>query len=294
MKPAQSPSSALAPDSRRSLILCAIGAVAGLGLAGMGLFTAQGTRTSHVPPEDIALVNGVPILVSDYETQVRDLYGVSLSQTSRQQRKGVLASMIREEIYVQRGVELGMQNDVIEVRSALVAAVEGQQTVNAIAAPVDSSELLAFYKAHPDKYSSEGTIDLDDYVAPDASKAQAATTALRAGQPSQAIIAMGLKPGSRMTDGSEYYFAAEAHLGKPLFTVARDLKDGQVSDPVQAEDGWHVLVMRRNSPPVERPYDTLKDKVLQDVREDKAARLHTAAEGFLRKRADILYAKGAE
>ena len=294
MKPAQFPSSALAPNARRSLILCAIGAVAGLGLAGMGLFTAQGTRTLHVPPEDIALVNGVPILVSDYETQVRDLYGVSLSQASRQQRKGVLASMIREEIYVQRGVELGMQNDVIEVRAALVAAVEGQQTVNAIAAPIDDTELIAFYKTHPDKYSSEGTIDLDDYVTSDASKALAAATALRAGQPPQAIIAMGLKPGGRMTDGREYYFAAEAHLGKALFTVARALKDQQVSDPIQAEDGWHVLVMRRNSPPVERPYDTLKDRVLQDIREDKAARLHTAAEGFLRQRADILYAKGAE
>jgi hypothetical protein len=50
------------PNARRSLILCAAGALIGLGIAGLGLFTAQGTRTASVPAEDVALVNQVPIL----------------------------------------------------------------------------------------------------------------------------------------------------------------------------------------------------------------------------------------
>ena len=47
------------PSARRSLMLCAAGAVLGLVIAGFGLFTAHGTRTAGVPAEDVALVNGV-------------------------------------------------------------------------------------------------------------------------------------------------------------------------------------------------------------------------------------------
>ena len=60
-------------STRRSLILCALGAILGLAIAGLGLFTARGTRTAAVPAEDAALVNQVPILMSDYVQQLRAL-----------------------------------------------------------------------------------------------------------------------------------------------------------------------------------------------------------------------------
>jgi hypothetical protein len=44
----------------RSMVLCAIGAVVGLAIAGVGLFSARGTATHTVPPEDIALVKQRP------------------------------------------------------------------------------------------------------------------------------------------------------------------------------------------------------------------------------------------
>jgi len=59
------------PNARRSLILLAIGAVIGLGIAGFGLFTAKGTTSHAVPPEAAALVNQQPLLISDYVTQLQ-------------------------------------------------------------------------------------------------------------------------------------------------------------------------------------------------------------------------------
>ena len=44
----------------RSMICFAIGATVGLGIAGVGLFTAKGTATHVVPPENVALVNQRP------------------------------------------------------------------------------------------------------------------------------------------------------------------------------------------------------------------------------------------
>jgi hypothetical protein len=61
-------------DSRRSFLLLALGAMAGLAMAGYGLFTAKGTSTGRLPPEDIALVNQKPIYRSDFFIQSQALY----------------------------------------------------------------------------------------------------------------------------------------------------------------------------------------------------------------------------
>ena len=111
-------------NERRSLTLCAVAAVLGLAIAGVGLFNARGTRIAGVPPEDAAVVNRSPILLSDYVAQLQALYNVSPSQATPAQKRATLNSMIREELYVQRGIELGLQNDFMEVRNSLVSAVE--------------------------------------------------------------------------------------------------------------------------------------------------------------------------
>src|ERR1700728_4510376 len=54
----------------RTMILCAIGAIVGHAIAGVGLFSARGMSTHNVPPEDIALVNQRPVLLSDFVTQL--------------------------------------------------------------------------------------------------------------------------------------------------------------------------------------------------------------------------------
>lgn len=281
------------PSPTRSLVFCSIGAFLGLAIAGFGLFTAGGTRTSHVPSADVALVNGVPILMSDFISQINALYGVPLSQATPEQRKAVLDAMIREELYVQRGIELGLQNDIIEVRQALVGAVEAQQVANAIATPVSEAEMRATYTQNPDRYSTEGRLTLDDYIAPDLPKATSAVNALRTGQDLSAVIrAQDLEPSGLITDGTEFYFAAKIHLGDALFSIARSLQQGQVADPIEEGGRWHVMIMRQNIPPQLRPFDTLKDKLMEDVRDATTAHLHETSEGFLLKRADILVAKG--
>lgn len=271
--------------ARRSLLLCAVGAVVGLGIAGFGLFTAQGTRTANVPAEDAALVNNVPILRSDLIQQVTALYSVPFSQATREQRQKVLEDMIREELYVQRGVEMGLPNDDIDVRQALYQATEGQIAQDAMTARPSEQELQAWYAAHRAKYASEGIMTLHEYLLPKGSADAARIVAALRGGASAASL--GLKSSGRVDDGEEFYFAAEIHLGKQVFAVARGLKDGAVSDPIAAADGIHILQMVRNQAPVPTPYDKAHDQVLSDFLSDKVARLQEGNKRFLKKRADV-------
>ncbi|WP_353228726.1 peptidylprolyl isomerase [Novosphingobium sp.] len=272
------------PVGRRSLALAAAGALIGLAIAGYGLFTAQGTRTAIVPAEDAALINNVPLLRADMIAQVTALYGVPYAQATPAQRHNVLEDMIREELYVQRGVEMGLTNDDTDVRAALIQATEGQIAQDAMTAKPAEDELVRWYAGHKDRYAGEGMIALHEWIAPRGSDAAQAVAALRRGATAQWL---GLKTSGRVDDGDEFYFAAEEHLGKALFTLVRRLPDGAVSDPVAAPDGVHIVQVVANRPPQPTPYAKARDQVLNDFLADKVARLQDGNRTFLKKRADI-------
>ncbi len=273
-------------STRRSLLLCGAGAVIGLAIAGFGLFTAEGTRTFAVPPEDAATVNNVPILMADLVGQLRSLYDVSLAEATPEQKNKVLGDMIREELYVQRGVELGLPGDDTDVRQALVGGAEAAVSQDAMTARPSDEELRAWYDAHKETYAGEGQVTVQEFVLPDADAGGAAKAveALRGGA---SPASLGLKSSGRVADGAEFYFAARLHLGNALFAVARTMRDGDVSDPVVQPDGAHVLVIKRNQQPRPVSYEDAQDRVLRDFLADKVARLQVSNERFLRTRADI-------
>jgi hypothetical protein len=282
------------PGSRRTLFLCATAALIGLAVAGFGLFTAKGTRTLSVPPQSVALVNQVPILLSDYVAQLRSMYDVSLSEATPAQRHKALDQMVRDELYVQRGVELGMQSDTTEVRNALIGAVEAQATEAAIMAPPDESSLRIWYGNHKERYLSEGSMALMDVLLTRVEFAEAAVAALRATGPSPGSMArFGLRPTGQLI-GEEFYFDASINLDEKLFAASKRLRDGEVSDPIRTPDGMHILVMKSNHPPTPQPFADVRAAVLADYTAELARQLNARTEKFLKKRSSILIANGFE
>ncbi len=284
----------------RSLAIFAAGAIIGLAAAGVSLFTAKGAAVRVVPPEDVALVNQRPILLSDFNAQLQAQYATPLDQISPAERRATLNDMIREELFVQRGLELDMPASDPDVRSALVAAVEQQVAANVTARKLSEADLRTWYEAHKDSYASEGTLALHDLVfarppasPPQAlSAARAAGAALTAGRPLAAVMAaFGLRESGRV-NGEEFYFAARIHLGERLFGVARTLIDGAVTPPLQDADGVHILVMIHNAPPVPQAFDDAEARVELDAA--KATRDHVAAAelAYLKDKADILITPG--
>jgi len=247
-------------SSRRSFVLMTTGALVGLGLAGYALFTARGASTLWVPAEDVALVNQQPISRGDFLTLLQTLYGVDLSHATREQRQKVLNDMIREELFVQRGKELDLASSDPEVRSALVNAVELEISENAITAQPSEAALREFYAQHPERYVSEGIMDVRDVV-------------------------QGHESGK--TKGEEFYFAAKLHLGDQLFAIARELPDGGMSSPISLSDGIHVLYMVKNKRPVPFDFAKARPQVLSDYRNQAIEQLKAGDESFLRNRANV-------
>jgi len=279
-------------SSRRSFVLMGCGALLGLAMAGYSLFTARGTSTLIVPPEDVALVNQQPISRSDYLLQLQTLYGVDLQHATAEQRRKVLDDMIREELFVQRGKELNVASTDPDVRAAMVNSVELEIAADAITAQPSEPQLRAYYAAHRERYASEGIMTVRDYVFP-SSESQAAADAalaLKSGVPTPAMLEAWHASDSGKVSDEEFYFAAKIHLGDILFERARELSDGDVSAPIVRPDAIHVLYMVKNRRPVPFEFAAARDRVLTDYRNDAIGHLRTGDEAFLRKRANVLIA----
>jgi parvulin-like peptidyl-prolyl isomerase len=274
---------------RRSLVLMALGAIIGLVVAGYALFTAKGTSTLVVPPEDVALVNQQPISRSDFLIQLQTLFSVDLAHSTPAERQKVLNDMIREELFVQRAKELDVAGIDPDVRTAMVNAVEQEIAADVITSRPRDDKLRAFYQANRARYASEGMITVRDLVFP-ADKAVEAATALKTGAPADAVLARLRGHDSGRTKGEEFYFAAKIHLGDHDFAVARALTSGGVSRPLPEADGVHLLYVISNKPPVPMDFAQARQQVLSDYRDEAIARLRTGDEAFFRKRANILIA----
>ena len=281
----------------RSLAFFAVGAVIGLGIAGFGLFTAAGTASKVVPPEMVALVNQKPILRSDFVAQLEALYTIPLSKATRAQKQQILNDMIREELFVQRGLELDEPGTDADTHTAIVAAVEQQVSANVTASTPTDADLLAFYNARKADYVSDGSIMVDELLLPAApgqtpeaalAKANEAAKALRAGQAPAAVAAKyGLKETKRV-NGEEFNFAAEIHLGTALYKIAAGLNPGQVSDPVVEADGLHILKVTKNIPSVPLDFAQARDRLIADYKKDAQERVQKADAEYLRSKAQVL------
>ena len=271
----------------RALSLMALGALTGLLLAAFGLFTAKGTSTLVVPPEDVALVNQQPIMRSDFLTQLRATYDVDIGRATPAQKKAVLDDMIREELFVQRGVELDVESADPDVRTALVSSVEQQNATDAMTSMPGDEKLLAYFNANKSRYSTDGYMVLRDIVFPGKTAAQLAGA--RALTADAAIAHFGGKDTKRVS-GAEFYFAAPIHLGTPFAGIAESLSDGGVSQPLTAPDGLHLLYMEKNVPPVPLDFTKAKARILADYRQDAARRMQEHERTFLRERANVLIA----
>jgi parvulin-like peptidyl-prolyl isomerase len=291
------------------MILLASGALIGLGVAGYGLFTAQGTRSHSVPPEDIALVNQRQILRSDFMTQVQTQYTTAFAQSSAEQRLKTLNDMIDEELMVQRGLEIDLPNFDPDVRNALVAGVELEVSADALAQQPTEAELRAYYQEHKDKYASEGVMQLRDLVAKtDASLAAQAARAVanqavmaaRSGQSLGWVIErFNLADSGRLMDaghvdtGDIFQFAVRAKLDDALYNAAIALKDGEVSEPIDEPDGVHLIAMVKHRFPVPQSFEQASDRVWSDLKTAAQAKVRAANINYLRGRADILLSTDA-
>ncbi len=289
----------------RPVTLAAAAAAIGLSLALFGLFHPAARDAVAVPPGAVALVNGEPILESDFIEETQQSAGVPFDKATPADKAAQLRRMINEELMVQRALALDLPEQDTNVRSALgdsVTALVSAQVVGE--APTDEA-LQAFFNAHRSKYGTDGSMILTDLVLKyggfenaDQTLGQAMADAAQAAYELRAGASLdyvkqhfGLVDSGRVT-GIEPDFAARIHLGDKLYPVAAAMNDGAISDPVADADGVHVMIMDTRTAPVFKDFDSVRNSVFADYQQDQKNKSRDDNLKFLRRNATILLAPG--
>jgi parvulin-like peptidyl-prolyl isomerase len=246
-------------------------------------------REVSLPPEDIAMVNGVAIRRSDFLDELRALHPSGNRPATPAERQQVLENLIREELIVQHGLALDLPAKDEDVRDALVDATRGHIGAEALAGAVSEKDLQDWYHAHAGQYATEGEITARDYIVPEA-RAAALKAALAQGASAQSL---GLSPTGRVDGTSEFWFAARIHLGDALFAAARDLRAGQVSAPVRLADGVHLVQVIANDPSRPLPFAEVRARLLKDIQEARRDDALRRIEERLRAKAKVVVAPDA-
>ncbi len=311
---------AAAPPRRRGLIglagrlfggamrpaaLAATAAAVGLGIALAGLFHPAAHDAVATPPGVVALVNGEPILETDFIAETEQSAGTSFDKTTPAERAAQLRRMIDEELMVQRALTLDLPEQDTNVRSALGDSVTALVSAQVLGEGPTDAQLQAFFNAHRAKYGTDGSMTLTDLVLKygsfenaDQTLSQAMADAAQAayelrGGASQDYVKQhyGLVDSGRVT-GIEPDFAARIHLGDKLYPVAAALNDGAISEPVADADGVHVMIMDTRVAPVFKDFDSVRNSVFADYQQDQKNKSRDDNLKFLRRNARILLAPG--
>ncbi len=291
---------------QRTVFLPALAIAAGLVAAGLGLFRAAPKPLLVVPPGYAALVNQKGLLLNDFRTQVELETSKRFVDATPAERSRVLREMINEELLVQRAVVLDLPETANEVRATMAVGVNVQVAAPVLAYEPTDAELRAFYQKSRQNYSTPGSMTLHDlvlgvggYQNANQTMAQAQIDAaeavyqLRSGASLDYVMAhFGFMPSGRAADGEELDFAAKLHLGSQLYAVAATMRDGEVSDPILAPDGVHIIVMERHQFPQVADFTTVRDRVYLDYRTAASNRATSQNLRLLRSQASILLAPG--
>jgi hypothetical protein len=259
--------------SRRGAALLALGAAAGLALAGLGLLERR--RADGLPPDAAARVNGRVIARAEYERLLAALASDRRDGVGATERRHVLDRLIDEELLLERALALGLAREDPSVRKGLVRAVIDAVVSDAETHEPSARALAAFFEAHRDFFTRPGRLRVRQVwcraAAGDGSaslaRAHEAARRLRAGEEFAAVrAALGDPEALPLPDALLPPAKLLDYLGPTALRAALALEVGGVSDPVRAGEGHHVLALVERREDATPPLAEIRDEVRAEFR----------------------------
>lgn len=258
------------------------GAIAGLLAAAFGILR-QAEPGNELPEGALARVNDQFISRDNFERAVERMGTGSAGDDTR-----VLQRLVDDELLVQRGLELGIAQSDIAVRSAIVNSMIASVTAEADSADPSDEQLEQYLEDNAERFRFVARMSVAAWQSDDEAIAQDFVTALRedgaAAEP-EAIdrvpgLPAGLAPVERLRD----------YLGPGITAAATDMPVG--SSAVFARRGrWMVVQVLDKELDTLGDLDPIRNRVLMDFRRDLADSLLRDYLEDLRRRADVVVAQ---
>ena len=277
----------------RGRTLLAIGAAAGLAAA---LWGALGPPArDRVGADVIATVNGVAIGRADYQRALGSLVADKRSPMTTADARRVLDNLVDEQLLVERGLELGLGEQDIAVRKALIDAMIQFAVAGAAGREPDEAELRRYYAERPQLVQSDGELRVRvvSFPSRDAARVEAMRQALLggatfddaardAGAGTVAVPDVLLPPG-KLAD----------YAGPAVRDAALAMTAGDVAGPLDVGGVPSFVLLVERTAPAAPPFEQVRDTVAEEWRRRQAEAALAQYIASLRRSAAIDYAPDA-
>ena len=251
-----------------SLLWLAIGALAGLLAAGLGLLERTGAMNA-LPEGAVASVNDTIIDGRQLDLAVEQRLQTGQSSENDDGtalRAETLARLVDEELLVQRGIDLGMATSETTVRAAIVESLIASVTAEADSADPDDAELGAFMQQNAARYTYASALRLEAWTTEDELIARRFVRQLQSDGDAKAD---DVTPVPGLPKAPAPLERLRMFVGPAIAAAAADMPVD--SSAVFARQGrWYVIHVLEHAEASLAPLDSVRSQVLLDYRRSLA------------------------
>jgi peptidyl-prolyl cis-trans isomerase C len=242
----------------------AVSAVATLALSlsackpGQQAAAPAATDKATSAPDAVAIVNGSPILRSEYDDYTKGmLRGRPATDLTPEQKNEILDQMINMQLISTQAQKDGVDKDpdvvsrLAFLRTQVLAEAGAQKYLKAH--PPSDEELQAEYAA-----ADKTEYHARHILVPTKEKAEALIKKLKAGAKFEDVAKAESTDGSKNNGGDLGWFTL-ARMVKPFGDAVKTLKKGEMTqEPVQTQFGWHIIKLEDSR---DTPFDQMKPQL---------------------------------
>lgn len=264
-------------------------------LCAVALFGCQGTPGSGGAKKEgqvLAEVNGTTITTGDFARELKNLpeYLKAMADTP-QGRKEMLDTMVIRELILQKaskdGLDKGpeLEEKLQELKKRLIVESFLKKKVETDA-QVSDADLKKFYDQNIDKFKAGEQIRASHILVKTEKEAKDIQAQLKAGGKFEELARKHSVDSSSAKGGDLGWFGKGAMV--PVFEqAALALKEGQISDVVKSDFGYHIIKLTGKRPAGTRPFDEVKDQIKAAVMPGKQQEIFQKIKEELKKSAKV-------
>lgn len=240
----------------------------------------------------IAEVNGGSITTVDFDRELKNLpeYLKAMAETP-QGRKEMLDTMVIRELILQQAAKDGLdkgadiEEKLQDLRKRLVVESFLKKKVES-ESKVSDEDMKAFYEKNKDKFKSGDQVKASHILVKTEKEAKDILAQIKAGGNFEELAKKNSVDSSSAKGGDLGWFGKGSMV--PAFEkAALALKEGQVSDVVKSDFGFHIIKLTGKRPAGIRPFEEVKDQIKGAIMPSKQQEVFQKIKEELKKSAKI-------
>lgn len=268
-----------------AVTLCAITL---LGCQGTSGAKSEGKKEGQV----LAEVNGSTITTGDFDREVKNLpeYLRAMADTP-QGRKEMLDTMVIRELILQKaakdGIDKGPEfaDKLQELKKRLIVETFLKKKVETDA-QVSDADLKKFYDQNIEKFKTGDQIRASHILVKTEQEAKDIQAQIKAGAKFE-DLAKKYSVDSSSAKGGDLGWFGKGSMVPAFEKAALALKEGQVSDIVKSDFGYHIIKLTGKRTAGTRPFDEVKAQIKAAIMPSKQQEIFLKIKDELKKSAKI-------